>query len=300
MAQFQPPIVFTPGQVLTASDLNGHVSGAIILPGVITDQTVLAALTVASGDFVLLYDSSATALRKTTISDILNSGLSITTGSITGNAGADITLTPGSGYKFQVVGNLDVTGNSTIAGNETITGGLTVTGNTICDAALTVNGLPTFSVTSAMKIPTGTTAQRPGTPVAGQLRYNTTTSVIEIYNGTAWVEEANKTYVDSKPIAKAWVKFAGATGVVADSFNVASVSRTGVGAYTVNLTTGLSNSNFAVLATCSQSSGGASGWTTVTGQTNSSASIYTAYPVSYGGAQLPYDPTSVYLVIFGN
>lgn len=32
----------------------------------------------------------------------------------------------------------------------------------------------------------GTTAQRPGTPVAGMLRWNTTEAALEVYNGTDW------------------------------------------------------------------------------------------------------------------
>lgn len=41
--------------------------------------------------------------------------------------------------------------------------------------------------TGALRVPPGTTAQRPGSPTAGMLRFNTTTSKMEYYNGTAWV-----------------------------------------------------------------------------------------------------------------
>lgn len=41
--------------------------------------------------------------------------------------------------------------------------------------------------TSALKIPVGTTAQRPGTPVLGQIRYNSTTGGVESYSGTSWI-----------------------------------------------------------------------------------------------------------------
>lgn len=40
---------------------------------------------------------------------------------------------------------------------------------------------PNFAGTEAIKIPAGTTAQRPGTPTAGSMRYNTTTGQAEIY-----------------------------------------------------------------------------------------------------------------------
>lgn len=42
------------------------------------------------------------------------------------------------------------------------------------------------STTGASTIPVGTTAQRPASPVTGQLRYNTTTTKLEYYNGSAW------------------------------------------------------------------------------------------------------------------
>ena len=40
--------------------------------------------------------------------------------------------------------------------------------------------------TGATQLPVGTTAQRPASPVVGQLRMNTTTVKAEYYNGSAW------------------------------------------------------------------------------------------------------------------
>ena len=42
------------------------------------------------------------------------------------------------------------------------------------------------STTGAMYTPTGTTAQRPASPVTGMMRFNTTTGLLETYNGTSW------------------------------------------------------------------------------------------------------------------
>jgi hypothetical protein len=42
------------------------------------------------------------------------------------------------------------------------------------------------STTGGMFLPVGTTAQRPASPVAGQMRFNTTTGSVETYNGTSW------------------------------------------------------------------------------------------------------------------
>jgi hypothetical protein len=50
-------------------------------------------------------------------------------------------------------------------------------------------GLLKFTeATDYLKIPTGTTAQRPSSPVAGYIRFNTTIAAIETYDGTEWVE----------------------------------------------------------------------------------------------------------------
>ncbi len=43
-----------------------------------------------------------------------------------------------------------------------------------------------INATSAMIVPTGTTAQRPVTPVTGMVRYNTSNQTVEAYSGTQW------------------------------------------------------------------------------------------------------------------
>lgn len=48
-------------------------------------------------------------------------------------------------------------------------------------------GLLKFTeATDFVKLPSGTTAQRPGSPAAGQFRFNTTIGDAEVYDGTAW------------------------------------------------------------------------------------------------------------------
>lgn len=65
------------------------------------------------------------------------------------------------------------------------TGG-TVTGTWDFDG--TVNFLQdvNFTGTGAIKLPVGTTLQRPGTPAKGDARFNDTTGQYEAYNGTQW------------------------------------------------------------------------------------------------------------------
>lgn len=42
------------------------------------------------------------------------------------------------------------------------------------------------SATGGMFLPSGTTAQRPASPATGMMRFNTTTGLVEVYNGTSW------------------------------------------------------------------------------------------------------------------
>ena len=53
-------------------------------------------------------------------------------------------------------------------------------------ASPTFTGDVVISSTTALQIPVGTTAQRPTSPSAGDLRFNTTTTSAEIYNGTSF------------------------------------------------------------------------------------------------------------------
>lgn len=54
-------------------------------------------------------------------------------------------------------------------------------------ASPTFTGDVVINSTTALQLPVGTTAQRPSSPSAGDLRFNTTTTAAEIYNGTSFV-----------------------------------------------------------------------------------------------------------------
>ena len=70
---------------------------------------------------------------------------------------------------------------STVGGAETANLGLAPA------ASPTFTGDVVISSTTALQIPVGTTAQRPTSPSAGDLRFNSTTTSAEIYNGTGFV-----------------------------------------------------------------------------------------------------------------
>ena len=208
---------------------------------------------VASNDSISIYDQSAAALKESTFGQILNSGLSLNSGTATinttvtsainGKSRSDINLTPNDGlivtgkafnsidgitttvtstahgletgmlldvtasnaiysgqhyitvvsvdtFSFVInqttpvaaSGTLDYTKKGTVksVGNQYVSGKLNVAGN------LSVTGNATFNTTEAIKIPVGTTVQRPAIPVVGQFRYNSTFNEAEVYDGTLW------------------------------------------------------------------------------------------------------------------
>jgi len=98
------------------------------------------------------------------------SGLGTVTFSDTGVSIAGVTT----------VGILSATGNSVFSGSVIVSG-------TISGTANPAVSLDLKSKTDAIALPQGTTAQRPSgnNPY---IRYNTTNSALEFYNGTDWVE----------------------------------------------------------------------------------------------------------------
>lgn len=164
MPKIKSPETFAPNMVLTASDLQNHVDGAYPLPGFISEQISIQTGILASTDTVIVHDVSINELRKATIANLMNTGNQITTNVIVGTTTNNTSITPGSG------GNINLNGIANVSG------------------ALNVTGVPTFSTTSHMVIPVGTTAQRPETAVIGAVRYNTNDARPEIYNGTEWKE----------------------------------------------------------------------------------------------------------------
>ena len=50
------------------------------------------------------------------------------------------------------------------------------------------NGVLSYadSTTGGLYLPVGTTAQRPASPATGQMRFNTDTSSVEVFNGSSW------------------------------------------------------------------------------------------------------------------
>ena len=170
---------FADGDLVTGLTLNNIIDLATLSQTAITSQTAVTTFDIQSSDYFLIYDSSASALRKASVDDILRSGQTVKFSAISGIAGYDLAVAIASGQSFVINGNTSIPAN------------LTVTG--------LVQGA-TGKFTTELTIPAGTTATRPASPVAGSFRYNTTIAFIEIYNGTAWIPlttEVPKIYVKS-------------------------------------------------------------------------------------------------------
>lgn len=93
MAQISKGDTFTDGQQVTGARLNQLVDSAVLVVGSITDQTALPAATVAADDQMILSDTSAATLKKTTVGDILGSSLPVVATTITGTAITGTTVT---------------------------------------------------------------------------------------------------------------------------------------------------------------------------------------------------------------
>mgnify|MGYP007090480824 CR=1 FL=1 len=83
-----------------------------------------------------------------------------------------------SGDPFTVTGTLTASGS-------TVIGSTSTSSVTINAASVSVPTAFTINSTGALKLPSGTTAQRPSAAV-GQLRYNTTLAILETYDGSGW------------------------------------------------------------------------------------------------------------------
>jgi hypothetical protein len=89
-----------------------------------------------------------------------------------------------SGDPFTVTGNLTA---SNLQTDTTVLGSTSTSSVTISAASVSIPSAFTLNGTGALKLPSGTTAQRP-TGAVGQIRYNSNLTTVETYNGASWVE----------------------------------------------------------------------------------------------------------------
>jgi hypothetical protein len=105
-----------------------------------------------------------------------------------------------------IIGNLSVSGNQTVAGSISIGGDITINNKITSNAgALTLNsstGVVDMATNSgAFTPPTGTDAERPGTPDLGMARWNSDQGILEIWNGVQWQNITGNYAVDYLMVA---------------------------------------------------------------------------------------------------
>jgi hypothetical protein len=121
---------------------------------------------------------------------VVSSNATITGGTINSTAIGGSTAAAGAFTTLSASGTLAVTGNATFTNDLAVNGNTTLgnaSGDTITLNAATAN-VPNnlnFSGTGTIRLPNGTTAERPS-PTAGMIRYNTTENTFEGYAAGAW------------------------------------------------------------------------------------------------------------------
>jgi hypothetical protein len=116
--------------------------------------------------------------------------VTVTGGSIDNTPIGSSTAHTGAFTNLSASGTLAVTGNATFTNDLAVNGNTTLgnaSGDTITLNAATAN-VPNnlnFSGTGSIRLPNGTTGERPS-PTAGMIRYNTTDSTFEGYAAGAW------------------------------------------------------------------------------------------------------------------
>jgi len=136
MAEITTTQSFSDGDTVTATKLNNIQGNASIQPEAITNRSAETSIDQAN-DLLLVYDASATALKKVSPSNLIKAGTA-SDFPITGNA--------------TIGGTLGVTGNSTLAGTLGVTGAITATstinGTTIPTTKTLVTTVDTQTLTN--------------------------------------------------------------------------------------------------------------------------------------------------------
>jgi len=192
----------------TANEVETSASGQTLTVGLPSNVTIGNNLTVTNasnltGDVAVNTNkfNVTAASGNTTVAGTLGvtGNTTLSTLGVTGAAGVDgdfdvatnkLTVAAATGNTV-VGGTLTVTNGTTLSSTLGVTGATTlssslgVTGTTTV-STLTGTGDATFSGTGQVKVPSGTTAQRSGSPANGMIRYNSSNSTLEGYAGGAW------------------------------------------------------------------------------------------------------------------
>jgi hypothetical protein len=161
--------------------INNGVSDAVTVK-----NTTGSGVAVPAGTAMLVFNNGTDVVNPLTYvsGTLVSSNATITGGSINGTAIGGSTAAAGSFTSLAASGNTALTGDLAVNGNTTLgnASGDTITLNA---ATATIPNNLTFSGTGTIRLPNGTTAERPS-PTAGMIRYNTTEASFEGYAAGAW------------------------------------------------------------------------------------------------------------------
>lgn len=179
------------------------------LVGIGTDNPDRQLHVISSNGTVASFEST----NANTISQIVFQGLNASTAPNIGATGADFHITTGNNERLRITsaGRVNTVGIVSATGGVQVAAAATIFAN----GNATFSGISTFGGTSHIRVPVGTTDQRP-TGVAGDFRYNTTTGNFEGYTDS-WGAIAGS----------------GGGGVTETDTSVSTTTATGVGSFAV-------------------------------------------------------------------
>ena len=181
--------VNTEGQITSATNTNIAIAASQITSGTIDTARMSGSYTGITGLGTI---STGTWNASTIDVSYGGTGATTLTGYVKGSGTSALTASA-------TIPNTDITGLGTMstqnASSVAITGG-TINGTSIgattastgAFSTVSATGDITMSGTGQIKVATGTTGERSGTPATGMFRFNTDLSQFEGYNGTAWGE----------------------------------------------------------------------------------------------------------------
>jgi hypothetical protein len=149
-------------------------------------NTTGSGVAVPAGTAMLVFNNGTDVVNPLTYftGTLVSSSATITGGTINGTAIGGSSAAAGAFTTLAASGNTTLTGDLAVNGNTTLGN---ASGDTITLNAATAN-VPNnlnFSGTGSIRLPNGTTGERP-TPAAGMIRYNTTDGTFEGYASGQW------------------------------------------------------------------------------------------------------------------
>lgn len=254
-----PSIAATGGDTNIPVTLSGKGTGKVVLGQATSTEVQLIAdqpLTDASGNELVKFSKTASAVNEITVANAATGGAPIISAT-GGDTNIPLRLTPKGTGDVQFTDGTDAT--KIVA--------LEVSGLTTATTRTLTMGDADFTLGAATQADqeTGTSTTNIVTP--GRQHFHPSA-------------------------AKAWGKFAGATGTLAESYNVTSVVRDSAGDYTVTLATDFATADYVIALTPS------SGSVAILRVASQAAGTFTIKSVAFDFTD--NDPTAIFFVCFGD